>query len=240
MVVSLISTSDFSISPDCTSSTVFRPSTGPRPDRYGGSAVAAAHSVAAGSSAVVVVEDVTGFSFHWAGGSGVEKSPHVVAELLWVLVEEAVPGVGIDPQLGVRKMLGQKPAVLGMHHRVVVAVGDQRRLGDPGQAVELGSVRDAPGRDRRQLSVARGKVSRLIAVGLPAIEPLDGLHALGAALLRWGEEQFEKVVCGGLIRSREGIDLVGPAMQIRAALRRRAREHAAPTPHWAAADPPLL
>src|SRR4051812_49239016 len=59
-------TSGLSISPDWTSSTVFRPSTGPRSNRYGGSAVAAAHSLAAGWSTTVVVEDVIGFSFHQA------------------------------------------------------------------------------------------------------------------------------------------------------------------------------
>src|SRR3954453_418104 len=57
-------------------------------------------------------------SFSSAGGLAVEKGPHVVAELLWVLVEEAVAGVGIDPQFGVREMLGEQVAVLGVHHRV--------------------------------------------------------------------------------------------------------------------------
>src|SRR3954447_11214276 len=49
------------MSPDCTSSTVLRPSTGPRSNRYGGLAVASANSRAAGSNtmgATVVTADM--------------------------------------------------------------------------------------------------------------------------------------------------------------------------------------
>src|SRR5947209_6859937 len=58
-VVSVTSTSGLAISPDCTSSTVWRPFSGPRSNRYGGSAVASANSWAASSSTGLVVMSIT-------------------------------------------------------------------------------------------------------------------------------------------------------------------------------------
>src|SRR3954471_22254932 len=58
-LVSSMSTSGLAMSPLCTSSTVLRPSTGPRSNRYGGSAVASANACAAGSS-------TTGVTVSWS------------------------------------------------------------------------------------------------------------------------------------------------------------------------------
>ena len=75
------------------------------------------------------------------GGSaaylGLEECVDVAGEQFRVLVQEPVAGVGIDPQLGVGEVLGKQVAVLGVHHRVVVAIGDECRLGDAGETVEL-------------------------------------------------------------------------------------------------------
>jgi hypothetical protein len=75
----------------------------------------------------------------WSGSAAtyVSKCVDVVGEQLWVLVQEPVAGVRVDPQLGVREVLSEQVAVLGVHHRVVVAVGDECRLGYPGETVEL-------------------------------------------------------------------------------------------------------
>src|ERR1700730_9520458 len=80
----------------------------------------------------------------WGGSSAqlnrelrLEKCVDVVGEQLRVLVQESVAGVWIDPQLGVREVFSEQVAVLRVHHRVVVAVGDKRRLGYAGETVEL-------------------------------------------------------------------------------------------------------
>src|SRR4051794_3904353 len=70
-------------------------------------------------------------------GLRLEECVDVVGELLGVLVQEPVVGVRVDPQLDIREALGKEVTVLRMHHRVVVAIGDERRLGDPRKPVEL-------------------------------------------------------------------------------------------------------
>jgi hypothetical protein len=67
----------------------------------------------------------------------------VAAEQSRVLIEEAVVRVRVDQELRVREVLGEEVAVLGVHHGVVVAVGDEGRLGDACQPVELGGVPQA-------------------------------------------------------------------------------------------------
>src|SRR3954454_2353021 len=80
---------------------------------------------------------VTG-SVWWVGcGLRLEECVDVVGELRGVLVQESVVGVRVDPKLGVGEAFSQKVAVVRVHHRVVVAVGDKRRLGDAGEPVEL-------------------------------------------------------------------------------------------------------
>jgi hypothetical protein len=49
----------------------------------------------------------------------------VIGEQLQVLVEEAVTHVWIDPEAGVREVLGKQATVLGGFHDIVVAVGDE-------------------------------------------------------------------------------------------------------------------
>jgi hypothetical protein len=74
----------------------------------------------------------------------VEERVDIVGELLRVLVEEAVPGVRVDPQLRVREVTREQTAVLGDHRRVVVPVRDQCRLDDRIEAGELRRIRDPP------------------------------------------------------------------------------------------------
>jgi len=54
-----------------------------------------------------------------------------------------VDGVGIDPQPRVGQVVGEDLRVDGRHHHVVVAVGDEGGVCDPGKPVELGRVWDA-------------------------------------------------------------------------------------------------
>src|SRR3954467_984849 len=168
---------------------------------------------------------VTG-SVWWVGcGLRLEECVDVVGELLGVLVQESVVGVRVDPQLGVGEAFSQKVAVVRVHHRVVVAVGDKRRLGDAGEPVELRLVGNSPGGDRGELRVASRQVSRLVTVDLTLEEASDRLHALGPAFLGAGEEQAEQVLRAGLVCSRERVHLVTPAVEARAALRRGAGKH---------------
>jgi hypothetical protein len=66
-----------------------------------------------------------------------EERVDVVGEQLGVLVQKSVAGVRIDPQLGVGEAFSEQVAVLGVHHRVIVAVGDKRWLGNAGKPLEL-------------------------------------------------------------------------------------------------------
>jgi hypothetical protein len=61
-------------------------------------------------------------------------------------------GVGIDPQPRVGQVVGEELRVDGRDHHVVVAVGDERGMCDPGKPAELGRVWDAPFDDRVVLS----------------------------------------------------------------------------------------
>jgi hypothetical protein len=61
-------------------------------------------------------------------------------------------GVGIDPQPRIGQVVGEELRVDGRDHHVVVAVGDERGMCDPGKPVELGRVWDAPFDDRVVLS----------------------------------------------------------------------------------------
>src|SRR4051794_15451784 len=99
-------------------------------------------------------------------GSGLQELPDVMDEQIRVLVEEAVAGVRVDAQLGVREMLGEQVTVARVHHRVVVAVDYEHRLSDRREAFELGRVRDAPCGERSQLCIACLTIGRLIPVGL--------------------------------------------------------------------------
>ena len=65
---------------------------------------------------------------------------------------------GVDSEFGAWKVLREQAAVLRVHDLVVVAAGDERGLGDAGQAVELRGVGDAEGCERRELGVASCEV----------------------------------------------------------------------------------
>ena len=74
----------------------------------------------------------------------------VLQEPIRILELRAVPGIGIDQQLGVRDVLCQVPGVDRGDHDVVHAVQDQRRVSDraqvgigvvTGQRYQIGRIR---------------------------------------------------------------------------------------------------
>jgi len=75
----------------------------------------------------------------------------------------------------------EQVAVLGDHHCVVVAVRDQRRLGDRLEASEFRRVGDPPACDCIQLSITGCEVGGLLAIGPAAGYALEVLHALRTA-----------------------------------------------------------
>jgi hypothetical protein len=79
-----------------------------------------------------------------AGGLLAQERVYLGAELNRVLEEETVAGVGVDAEPGAGEVIGQQVGVLGGDHDVVVAVGHQGGLGDPGEAVEARGVRGCP------------------------------------------------------------------------------------------------
>ncbi len=97
-----------------------------------------------------------------------EEVRYDLRELGRELVEEAVPRVGVDPDPRVR---GQDVAVHGWDHRVVVSVGDERRLRDARQSVQLRGVRNASVHDRVVLSLTDIRAVGLVAAFLPSAEP---------------------------------------------------------------------
>ena len=126
--------------------------------------------------------------------AAVEERTDMVCELLWVLIEEPVARIWVDPQLRVRQVLGEEVAVLGDHQRVVVACCNERRMGDRGEPRELGRLRDAPARERLQLGLASSEVSRCVAILVPFGDPLEELQVFVTALARAGEEQLDEAV----------------------------------------------
>ena len=136
-----------------------------------------------------------------------------------------MPGVGVDPQLRVREVTREQAAVLGDHHRVVVPVRYQRRLGDRCEASELRRIRDPPAGDRLELGVAGCEVGRFVAIDRARGDAPEELHALGAALLGAREEQPNEAVRVESVRRGERVDLVRPAVDPRRAPRCGAGEH---------------
>ncbi len=92
------------------------------------------------------------------------------ANVLVELEDAAVAGVGVDDELGAGDaavhVLGQH----GGHHPVVVAVGDQGRLGDRRQ---VGGSRAAPLLDRLELRLERLHRDRGVPVDGALLEPVD-------------------------------------------------------------------
>jgi hypothetical protein len=89
--------------------------------------------------------------------------------------------VGVDTKVGIWQVLGEEVAVLGKHRCAVVAIGDEGRLGDARQAVELGGVRDSPGCDSGELSVPGGPGRPARRAGLPTLKPAEELRTLRGA-----------------------------------------------------------
>lgn len=65
-----------------------------------------------------------------------------------------MPGVWVDAESRVWQVLCQQVGVLAGDHLIVVAVGDQDRLGDRGESSQSGLVANAPRGDRGVLGVA--------------------------------------------------------------------------------------
>ena len=64
-----------------------------------------------------------------------EESQRVGDEFAMVLEHAAVPGVGVDLQLGVGQATCHVGRVAAVDHEVVVAVGDEDGLGDDREVV---------------------------------------------------------------------------------------------------------
>src|SRR5207247_9893732 len=91
-------------------------------------------------------------------------------ELVVELEDAAMPGVGVDDQLGA---LDAPVQVLGEsrgHHPVVVAVGDEGGLGDLRQIVRRAA---SPPLDRLQLPLQRLHLDRRVTVDGALLEPVD-------------------------------------------------------------------
>src|SRR6266536_1576813 len=91
-------------------------------------------------------------------------------ELVVELEDAAVPGVGVDDQLGTLdapvQVLGERRG----HHTVVVAVGDEGGLGDLRQIVRRTA---SPLLDRLQLRPERLQLDRSVTIKGALLEPVD-------------------------------------------------------------------
>src|ERR1700678_384175 len=149
-------------------------------------------------------------------------------ELVRVLEEEAMAGVRVDDQLGIREMAREKIGVHGRNHDVVAAVGDKGRLSDSGQPRELAQVGDAPVIDRFRLGVAHGQGRSLIAVQCASEDPSEKLLAPGLARLGRRGAEIGSVL--GALDILVGVpgDFSTPVMESTAALRAGAAEDKPP------------
>src|SRR5918994_1086289 len=110
-------------------------------------------------------------------GGFVKVTLAIWGELVVELEDAAVTGVGVDDQFGA---LDPAMEIIGEHggdHPVVVAVGDQGRLGDLRQ---VGGGRAAPSLDCLQLGLERLDRDRLVAIRGALFEAFD--ERLGGAL----------------------------------------------------------
>src|SRR6266487_3100503 len=104
------------------------------------------------------------------GGSAGEELERDGDELFVELEDATVAGVGVDDQLGA---LDPAMEILGEHgrdHPIVVAIGDERRLGD---LREVGGCRPAPPLDRLELRLERLHADWLVAVRGALLEAFD-------------------------------------------------------------------
>src|SRR5437899_745199 len=98
----------------------------------------------------------------------------VGGELAVVLEEKAVGRVRVDLDPRVREEPGQEVRVTGQDHRVAVAVGNEDREFDRGDALEQRVVGNAPGADGVILRLARLPGRRFVSVGCPCAEDACG------------------------------------------------------------------
>jgi glycerol uptake facilitator-like aquaporin len=110
----------------------------------------------------------------------VEKLDCGLDELLVMLEDAAVPGVGVDDELDVRQATVEVDRVLGGHHPVTIAVGDQRELPDDGQV--RGRL-ESPAVDALELGVVAGEEIALSLLGAHLLS----VHVRGSPGLWLGE-----------------------------------------------------
>src|SRR5207247_6898772 len=91
-------------------------------------------------------------------------------ELVVELEDAAVPGVGVDDQLGALDAPVQVFRESRGHHPVVVAVGDEGGLGDLRQIVRRAA---SPPLDRLQLPLQRLHLDRRVTIDGALLEPVD-------------------------------------------------------------------
>jgi hypothetical protein len=144
-----------------------------------------------------------------------------------VLEQQAVGGVRIDADLGIRNQAGHQMAELGWDHQVVIALDDQRRALDPGQPLQRTVVRDAPLDDRVVLRVSRRVGRRGVAPDLALHEAAEELPALGLAGIGVREHDVEEVLRLALAARGSG-DVVAPAVHAGRALGTGCRQDEAP------------
>lgn len=139
-----------------------------------------------------------------------EELQRVWDELLVVLEDAAVPGIGIDLDLAVGQALGQVEAVGGGHHSVVVSVGDEDGLLDGRQ---VGRLLYTPGVDSLQLGPHGFQRDLLVAIVGALLQPIHIVRGLPTAVGRRGEEQvllgvLERQVPLEYVNDRDSRDLV--------------------------------
>jgi hypothetical protein len=138
-------------------------------------------------------------------------------ELVWVLEEEAVVGVGANDELGVGDAAVQQVRVDGGHQDVVVAVGNERSLVIPAGRASL-LMSGCPSQGSLRAARRGGQRLDLVAVLFAGEDPSDELLPFGLAGLRWCEQEVKDVL--GAVDILEGMstDFLAPNVHVASAL----------------------
>ena len=99
-----------------------------------------------------------------------EELQGVGHEGLVVLEDAAVPGVGVDLQLGVGESTCHVGGVAAVDHEVVVAVGDQDGLGDDGEVVGCALAGVSDGLDLGDAGLNRDLLVAVVGAFLEAVQ----------------------------------------------------------------------